>query len=151
MFATTNNPLIPKILPWPCGSLIPWVPFYFLDTCQVSLYGLSSSFFSLNIDSSQGPILNPFPFLYIFFFKFTHWLACDWLAHLYVLDFCGSSEVMNPSANAGDKGLIPGLRRFHMTQEQLSLCAAVTEAGFALETLLCNKRNYCSEKPMHCN
>ena len=73
------------------------------------------------------------------------------LAHLYVLDFRDGPEVMNPSANAGDRGSIPGLGRFHMTWGQLSLCAAITEAGSALETLLCNKRNHCNEKPMHCN
>ena len=32
---------------------------------------------------------------------------------IYIKDFPGGPVVKNPPANAGDTGLIPGLRRFH--------------------------------------
>ena len=50
-------------------------------------------------------------------------------------DFPGGSVVMNPSVNAGDTSSIPGLRRFHMPQNNyapplqlLRPHAATTEA-----------------------
>ena len=38
-----------------------------------------------------------------------------------LLDFPGGPVVKNPPANAGDAGLIPGLGRFHMPQDNCAL------------------------------
>ena len=50
---------------------------------------------------------------------------------------------MNPSANAGNTGSIPGLGRPPHAVGQLSPCA--------LESVLCNKRSHHNEKSVHCN
>ena len=58
-------------------------------------------------------------------------------------DFAGGPVVMNPSANARDTGLIPGLGRPPHAVGQLSLCA--------LEPVLCNKRSHHNERSVHCD
>ena len=88
--------------------------------------------------------------------------------------FPGGSVVMNPPANAGDTGSIPGPRRSHRPQgnqasapQQLSLCSRARElplpkpvrpwacepvSPWACEPVLCYKRGHCRENPMHlCN
>ena len=64
-------------------------------------------------------------------------------------DIPGGPVVKNPPANAGDTGLTSGPGR---AQEagQLNLCATATEP-MHLESMLCNKRSYCNEKPTHHN
>ena len=59
--------------------------------------------------------------------------------------------VKNLPANAGDTGLIPGLRRSHILG---SLCSRAREPELspsALEPVLHSKRSHRNEKQMHCN
>ena len=82
--------------------------------------------------------------------------------------FCGGPVVKNQPCNAGDTSLIPGPERFphaagqwspHTTTNEpvlWSLWAATTQpmrhnywSPQALQSVLCNKRNHCSEKPSH--
>ena len=73
-------------------------------------------------------------------------------------------EGKNPPANAGDRGTIPGLGRFHMQRstharvpQLLSLCSRAHKLQLLkskrldLEPVLCNKRSHCTEKPAHLN
>ena len=55
----------------------------------------------------------------------------------------------NPPANAGDTGLIPGSRRFHVA-EKLNLCPTVTEP-LGSTSLSRNTGSHQSEKPAHLN
>ena len=66
--------------------------------------------------------------------------------------------VKNPPANAGDTGLILGLGRFHMTQNNsacvpqlLSLYSRAQELQLlklvSPRAMLCNVRSHCNEKP----
>ena len=73
-------------------------------------------------------------------------------------------EGKNPPANAGDRGTIPGLGRFHMLRsthahvpQLLSLCSRAHKLQLLkpkrldLEPVLCNKRSHCIETPAHLN
>ena len=60
-----------------------------------------------------------------------------------MLDFPGGTVVKNSPASSGDKGLIPGLGRFHM-RESNSVSKLLSPC--ALEPVMCNKRSHCSEK-----
>ena len=60
-------------------------------------------------------------------------VGCHFLLHLYFLqkckkqeDFPGGPVVENLPVSAGDMGLVPGWRRFHMLQGN-SACAATAE------------------------
>ena len=70
--------------------------------------------------------------------------------------------VKNPSANAGDTGLIPGLGRSHMlwinkahAPQLLSLRSRALKPQLlkpvCLEPVLHNKKSHHNEKPTHCN
>ena len=72
-------------------------------------------------------------------------------------DFPVVAVVKNPSANAGDTGSSPGLRRSHMPRSNwahapqlLSPRATTTEARMP-RALLHNKRSHRNEKPVHRN
>ena len=76
--------------------------------------------------------------------------------------FPGGSMVKNPPANAGDTGLILGLGRFHMTQNNsacapqlLSLCSRAQDLQLlklvSPRARLRNLRSHCNEKPSHCH
>ena len=54
----------------------------------------------------------------------------------------------NPSASAGDMGLIPGLE--DSTWNKLSPCATTTEAHTHLEPVFLNKRSHSNEKHPRC-
>ena len=64
-------------------------------------------------------------------------------------DIPGGPVVKNPPANAGDTGLTSGLGRAQ-DAGQLNLGATATEPTH-LESVPCNKRSYCNEKPTHHN
>ena len=78
-------------------------------------------------------------------------------------DFCGGAMDKNLPANAGDRGWIPGLERFHIPRineahapQVVSPCsrpkAATTAPAFLHpEPMFPNRRNHCNEKPMHVN
>ena len=70
--------------------------------------------------------------------------------------------VKNPPANAGDKGLIPGLGRPHVHRATEPMphnyCACALEPGncnygspCVLGPVHSNKRSHCNEKPVHHN
>ena len=72
--------------------------------------------------------------------------------------FLGGSVVKNPPANAGDTGLILGLGRFPMTQNNsacvpqlLSLYSRAQELQLlklvSPRAMLCNVRSHCNKKP----
>ena len=83
--------------------------------------------------------------------------------------FLSGSVVKNPPANAGDKGLIPGPCRSHISRSNsthsprlLSLCSNAQELQLlspllqllkpaCLKPVLCNKRRHRNETPPHCN
>ena len=81
------------------------------------------------------------------------------------LDFPHGPVVKNPPPSAGDRDLIPSLRRFHLPQgnsanvpQLLSPRAAATEptccnygSPSTLKPLLCNKRSHHNKKPTHHN
>ena len=62
-----------------------------------------------------------------------------------LLDFPDGPVVRNPLANAGDTGFSPWSGKIPYATGQLSLWATTTES------VLCNKRNLCHEKPAHCS
>ena len=71
-------------------------------------------------------------------------------------DFTGDPVVKNPSANAGDPGLIPGLGRSHVPQGNQARVHGNDLAHMSqlpksqhLEPLLCSKRSHRNEKPSH--
>ena len=90
---------------------------------------------------------------------------------LFLRGFPGGSVVKNPPSNEGDAGSTCGWgTKIPHTTEQLSPCtstselalrglwARTTEATFcsywslhALESVLCNKRSHCNERPSHHN
>ena len=76
--------------------------------------------------------------------------------------FPGGSVVKNPPANAGDTGLILGLGRFHMIQNNsacvpqlLSFCSRAQDLQLlkllSPRARLRNLRSHCNEKPSHCH
>ena len=58
--------------------------------------------------------------------------------------------VKNLPASSGDMGSIPGPRRFHMSEGQLSLCAVTTEAR-GPRACVPRQRSHCNENPVWCN
>ena len=84
-------------------------------------------------------------------------------------DFPVGTVVKNPLANAGDRGLSPGLGRSHMPQSNsarvpqlLSLCSRAHEPQLlscvpqllkpvCLEPVFHSKRSHCNEKTAHRN
>ena len=70
-------------------------------------------------------------------------------------DFAGGTVDKNPPAKAGNVGLIPGLGRFHMPRTTKApvpqLLGRVLQLleNLCPESMLRNKRSYCSEKPVH--
>ena len=81
---------------------------------------------------------------------------------LKIRDFPGASVLKDPSANAGDTGLIPGPGGSHMlggshshAPQLLSLCSGARELELLkprhLEPVLCNKRSPHDEKPARHN
>ena len=65
------------------------------------------------------------------------------------LDSPDGPMVKTPPANAGVTGSIPGPGRSLMLQSSLAHAPQLL-SPHTLEPLLCNKRSYCNEKPVHC-
>ena len=65
-------------------------------------------------------------------------------------DFPGGPVGKNPPANAGDTGLIPGLGRSYVWQNNNAPAPQLLRLH-TLEPMLCNKRSHHNEKPVHCN
>ena len=63
-------------------------------------------------------------------------------------DFSDATVAKNPSANAGDTGLIPGPGGFHMPRSNEARGSQLLSPR-ALEPVLCDKRSRYSEKPKH--
>ena len=72
------------------------------------------------------------------------------LIHKYLWDFPGDTVGKNLPANAGDRGSIAGLRRFHMLQGNQACVPQVLRLS-TLESMLHNKRSHYNEKPEHWN
>ena len=66
-----------------------------------------------------------------------------------MLGFCGGSVVRNSPANAGDRGLVSGLGKSHMPQDNYA-CVKQLLKPEHLEPVLHNKRSHRNEKPTHC-
>ena len=64
-------------------------------------------------------------------------------------DFPGGPGAENPFCQHRGHGLDPWSEKIPHAEMQLSPCATTTET--ALESVFCNQRIYCSEKPAHSN
>ena len=64
-------------------------------------------------------------------------------------NFPGGPVVKNPPGSSEDMGSIPGPRRFHVSEGQLSLYAVTTEAR-APRACVPQPRSHCNEKPTCC-
>ena len=63
-----------------------------------------------------------------------------------LLDFPGGTVDKNPSASAGNMGLIPGLGRFHTLWSNKAHAPQLRKPA-SLKTMLGNKKTHCNEKP----
>ena len=79
----------------------------------------------LHFHSSLGNALNPAPSLYLLPY-FLH-AKNGMIFYELIIELSMCSVVKNPPANAGDIGLITGLRRSHMPVDQLNPCTTTTE------------------------